>query len=199
MKNRIHELKNSTSCGHPGIITAWQCNDKLCIDTLAVSENRVSAANGVVDHLSYAPLVCDTLEALCTVLVYILLETGLLCAWHLYSKCIERPNEHCSEPGKQCRNYFITPKRYYHKTSAMQSFSGSLITILHPMLASSLYAIGGMNPVIILVLSTFLAAFLALLLFVRIPSTEASASGEKETLFASVKAGLKFLIQTESL
>lgn len=98
-------------------------------------------------------------------------------------------------PASNVAITFITPKRYYHKTSAMQSFSGSLITILHPMLASSLYAIGGMNAVIIVDLSTFLVAFLALLLFVRIPSTEASASGEKETLFASVKAGLKFLFQ----
>ena len=41
---------------HPGIITAWQRNDKLCIDALAVSENRVSAADGVVDHL----FLCST-------------------------------------------------------------------------------------------------------------------------------------------
>jgi len=63
------------------------------------------------------------------------------------------------------------------------------------MLATSLYAIGGMNAVIIVDLSAFLVAFSALLLFVRIPPVKACTAGEKETLFASVKVGLKFLNQ----
>jgi len=56
---------------------------------------------------------------------------------------------------------------------------GSPITILHPMLATSLYAAGGMNAVIMVDLCTFLIAFFSLLLFVRIPPAEASSAGEK--------------------
>lgn len=29
-------------------------------------------------------LVCDTFAACCTIIVFLLLKTGLLCAWHLY-------------------------------------------------------------------------------------------------------------------
>ncbi|HOK44204.1 MAG TPA: MFS transporter, partial [Thermoclostridium caenicola] len=84
----------------------------------------------------------------------------------------------------------ITPKKHYQKTSGLRSFSGSLVGILHPVLATSLYSLGA---VIIVDLSTFLVAFSALLLFVRIPPVESSAGSERETLFASVKAGLKCL------
>ncbi|CRZ34389.1 MFS transporter [Herbinix hemicellulosilytica] len=73
------------------------------------------------------------------------------------------------------------------------SFSGSLITVLHPMIATSLYAIGGMNLVIAVDLCTFLVAFVALLLFVEIPPVKVSEERQSETLIESAKAGLKCL------
>jgi len=141
-------------------------------------------------------LVCDAFAACCTVLVFILLKTGLLRTWHMYLlNAVNGLMNTVQKPASDVTVTLITPKKYYPKTSAMRSFSGSLITILHPMLATSLYALGGMNTVIVVDLSTFFAAFLALLLFVRIPHAKVSASGEKETLIASAKAGLKCLNQ----
>lgn len=98
-------------------------------------------------------------------------------------------------PASDVANTLITPKKDYQKTSGLRSFSGSLITIFHPMLATSLYALGGMDAVIAVDLSSFLVAFFALWLFVQIPPVKGSAAGEKETLFASTKAGLKCLNQ----
>jgi DHA3 family macrolide efflux protein-like MFS transporter len=98
-------------------------------------------------------------------------------------------------PASDVANTLITPKKYYQKTSALRSFSGSLITILHPVLATSLYGLGGMNAVIVVDLITFFAAFLALLLFVNIPHVKTSLAGENETLFMSVKAGIRCLSQ----
>lgn len=98
-------------------------------------------------------------------------------------------------PASDVANTLITPKKYYQKTSALRSFSGSLITILHPVLATSLYGLGGMNAVIVVDLITFFAAFLALLLFVNIPHVKTSLAGENETLFMSVKAGIRCLRQ----
>jgi len=141
-------------------------------------------------------LVCDTLAACCTVLVFVLLKTGLLCTWHMYLlNAVNGLMNTVQRPASDVAITLITPKKYYQQTSAMQSFSGSLITILHPVLATSCYVLGGMNTVIIVDLCTFLAAFLALLLFVQIPPVKAYASEEKETLFASAKAGLKCLNQ----
>lgn len=141
-------------------------------------------------------LVCDTFAACCTVLVFVLLKTGLLCIWHMYLlNAVNGLMNTVQRPASDVAITLITPKKYYQKTSALRSFSGSLITILHPMLATSCYAIGGINAVIIIDLSTFFAAFLALLLFVQIPPVKAYASEDKETLFASAKTGLKCLNQ----
>ncbi len=141
-------------------------------------------------------LVCDTLAALCTISVFILLKTGLLCVWHLYLlNVINGLMNTVQSPASDVAITMITPKKYYQKTSAMRSFTGSLITILHPMLATSLYALGGMNAVIAADLCTFLIAFFALLLFVKIPVVSTSLSRKKETLLMSVKDGLKCLNQ----
>jgi len=139
-------------------------------------------------------LVCDTFAACCTILVFVLLKTGLLCIWHVYLlNAVNGLMNTVQRPASDVAVTLITTKKYYQKTSALRSFSGSLITILHPVLATSCYAIDGMNAVIIVDLCTFFAAFLALLLFVQIPPVKAYAAEEKETLFASAKAGLKFL------
>jgi len=141
-------------------------------------------------------LVCDTFAALCTISVFILLKTGLLRTWHLYVlNAVNGLMNTVQSPASNVANTLITPKKYYQKTSALRSFSGSLITILHPMLATSLYALGGMDVVIVVDLITFFVAFSALLLFVNIPPVKASAREEDETLIESVKAGLKCLNQ----
>jgi DHA3 family macrolide efflux protein-like MFS transporter len=140
-------------------------------------------------------LVCDTLAALSTITVFILFKTELLCVWHLYVlNAVNGLMNTVQSPASDVAITMITPKQYYHKASAMRSFSGSLITILHPILATSLYAIGGINAVIAVDLCTFLIAFFALLLFVKIPSADASTDA-KESLLASVKDGLKCLSQ----
>lgn len=141
-------------------------------------------------------LICDTLAACCTVSVFILLKTGLLCTWHLYLlNAVNGLMNTVQNPASDVATTLVTPKKYYQKTSGLRSFSWSLINILHPVLATSLYALGGVNAVIAVDLSTFFAAFFALLLFVQIPPVKASAAGESETLFASAKAGLKCLNQ----
>jgi len=141
-------------------------------------------------------LTCDTLAACCTVSVFILLKAGLLCTWHLYLlNAVNGLMNTVQRPASDVAITLITPKKYYQKTSALRSFSGSLITILHPVLATSLYTLGGMNAVIVVDLCTFFTAFSALLLFVQIPPVKASAAGENETLFESGKACLKCLNQ----
>lgn len=141
-------------------------------------------------------LVCDTFAACSTILVFVLLKTGLLCTWHMYLlNAVNGLMNTVQRPASDVAVTLITTKKYYQKTSALRSFSGSLITILHPVLATSCYALGGMNAVILVDLSTFFAAFFALLLFVQIPSVKAYSAKEKETLFASAKYGLKCLNQ----
>ena len=89
--------------------------------------------------------------------------------------------------------FLITPQKHYQKTSGLRSFSNSLVTILNPVLATALFAFAGMEAVIYTDLATFGAAFLALLLFVRIPGIKREAKTKRTHFFTEAKAGLSYL------
>lgn len=218
MKNRIHELKDfyilwSTQ----GLSQLGSTMTNFALTLWLYQSTGSALQTALLAICSYVPyilmsifagalsdkwdkkktmLVCDTFAACCTVTVFILLKAGLLCAWHLYLlNAVNGLMNTVQRPASDVATTLITPKKYYQKTSALRSFSGSLITILHPMLATSLYAIGGMDTVIAVDLCTFFIAFIVLLLLVKIPPVNVSATGENETLLASAKAGLKCLNQ----
>lgn len=218
MKNRRHELKNfyilwSTQ----GLSQLGSTMTNFALTLWLYRATGSALQTALLSICSYAPyvivsifagalsdrwdkkktmLACDTLAACCTVLVFILLKTGLLCPWHLYVlNAVNGLMNTVQWPASDVAHTLITPKKDYQKTSGLRSFSGSLITILHPVLAASLYALGGMDAVIAVDLSSFLIAFFVLWLFVQIPPVKVSGAGEKETVFASAKAGLKCLNQ----
>lgn len=143
-------------------------------------------------------LVCDTLAACCTVVVMVLLETDLLRPVHIYLlNAINGLMNTVQQPASDVAMTMITPKKYYQKTSGLRSFSGSLVTILNPVFATALFAFGGMDIVIFTDLLTFAIAFLALLLWVKLPAPEKGDEGEKESFWETVKAGLACLREHE--
>lgn len=143
-------------------------------------------------------LVCDTLAACSTVAVLVLLKTDLLRPVHMYLlNAINGLMNTVQQPASDVAMTMITPKKHYQRTSGMRSFSGSLVTILNPVLATTLFAFAGMDIVIYADLATFVIAFLALLFGVRLPVPEKKNEEEKESFLASVKAGLSCLREHE--
>ncbi len=139
-------------------------------------------------------LVCDTFAACTTVIVLILLKLDLLCPIHMYIlNAINGLMNTIQQPASDVTMTLIIPKEDYQKTSGLRSFSQSLVTILNPVFATSLFAIGGIEAVIYVDLATFVIAFLSLLLFVRIPSIVSSEKTGKEPLLMSAKSGLNYL------
>ncbi len=139
-------------------------------------------------------LVCDTLAAGCTLLVFLLLKMKLLQPWHLYLlNAWNGLMNTVQQPASDVTMTLIVPKRYYQKTSGMRSFSKSLITTLNPMVATAVFTLFGMNAVIAVDLGTFIIAFLALLWLVEVPELAANDTGKRETLGQAVKSGLDFL------
>ena len=140
-------------------------------------------------------LFCDTFAAGCTVLVLILLKIDALRPVHLYAlNAVSGLMNTVQQPAGEVAMTQITPKAQYQRTSGLRSFSNALVTILHPVIATSLYAATGMDGVIAVDLATFAAAFAALAGFVRIPPLEKQrVDGAKETVFSSAKAGLSYL------
>lgn len=141
-------------------------------------------------------LICDTLAAICTIVVFILFKNDLLLPWHMYLlNAINGLMNTVQQPAGDVAMTLITPTKFYQKASGMRSFSNSIITILTPMLASMLLSFFGMPIVIGIDLFTFIVAFMTLLLFIKIPQDDIKAAiyEKKETVLQSAMGGLRYL------
>lgn len=144
-------------------------------------------------------LFSDSFAACTTIVVLILLKNDLLRPAHLYVlNAVSGLMNTIQQPASDVAMTLITPKEQYQKTSGLRSLSQSVVTVLHPMLATALFAAGGMDTVILVDLTTFSIAFLALLFFVKIPKicgdrTKRKSASESESLLNAAKAGLRYL------
>ena len=133
-------------------------------------------------------LVCDLLAALSTVIVFVLIKTDSLTAWHLYVlNALNGLMNTIQQPAGEVAATLLIPRGNYQKTSGLRSFSQSLNSILTPILATALYAFAGMDWVIVVDLSTFALAFFMLLLFIHIPESDAPKQAEEKLLTAARK------------
>ncbi len=138
-------------------------------------------------------LVCDLIAALSTVVVFGLIRTDLLVAGHLYVlNALNGLMNTIQQPASEVAATLLVPKEYYQKTSGLRSFSQSLTSILTPILATALFAFGGIEVVVIVDLGTFALAFLTLLLFIEVPEEKTQKQAE-EKLLTSARAGLAWL------
>ena len=139
-------------------------------------------------------LVCDTLAALTTVVVFVLYKTGTLAVWHLYAiNALSGLMNTVQQPASEVTMTLIVPKESYQKVSGLQSLTRSLTAILHPLIATALYSFFGLDVVMGCDLLTFVIAFVALAGFVRIPE---KVSEVKEPMLKLAKEGLQFLKKT---
>lgn len=139
-------------------------------------------------------LVSDSFAAICTIMVFGLLKSGHLEIWHLYilNTC-NGLMDTIQRPASDVATSILTPKAYYQKVSGMRSFSNSLITVLTPVLATSLYTLMGMDAVILFDLGTFTLAFFTLYRFISIPDVAQDNQYAAEGILQASKAGLSYL------
>lgn len=139
-------------------------------------------------------LGCDAFAACCTVAVLVLLKYDLLVPGHMYVlNAVNGLMNTIQQPAGDVAMTLLVPKEHYQKTSGLRSLSNSLVTILNPVFATALYAAGGLDLVICVDLTTFAAAFLALLFLIRIPEISGEASGERESFLEAAKSGISWL------
>ena len=139
-------------------------------------------------------LVCDTIAALCTILVLVLYKLDMLQIWHLYViNAFSGLMNTIQEPASEVATTLIVPKEYYQKTCGLESLTRSLVSILNPLISTALYGIAGLELVITVDLSTFLIAFVALAFWVKIPKV---ASEKQENVLKLAKEGLVYLKRT---
>ena len=141
-------------------------------------------------------LFCDLLAALGSITVFVLIQKDLLQGWHLYLiNALNGLMNTIQGPASEVAITLVTPKDHFQKTSGLKSFSRSLISILHPVIATSLYAIDGMDLVIAFDLITFFFAFFILLFLIRLP--EDVLKQNEESLIDSIRQGLQCLKENQ--
>ncbi len=145
-------------------------------------------------------LVCDSLAAASTLLVFFLLGTGRLEIWHLYLiNSFNGLMNTVQQPASDVAVSLLTPKMQYQRAGGMRAFSNSLITILSPVIATAFFALFGMTAVIAFDFLTFGTAFITLALFIHIPSVREEAGKVQETVLESARKGLYYLAENKGI
>lgn len=140
-------------------------------------------------------LICDGMAAFTTIIVLILFKTNQLELWHLYAvNIINGIMNSLQQPASDVTITLLTPNDLFQQVSSMRSFSNSLVTILVPVIASSMYSLLGMDAVLIFDLSTFMIAWIVLIFFIRIPEVVSSYNNTDESFWKSTMQGLTYLI-----
>ena len=138
-------------------------------------------------------LVCDTLAAVTTVVMLILLRNDALRIWHLYLiNGVNGIMNTVQQPASEVATSRVLPKRYYQRVGGLGYFARSLNSILTPIIATAVLGIAGMNAVVAFDLFTFGVAFVTLAFGIRIPENE-KENEKQEKLLASAKKGLAYL------
>ena len=145
-------------------------------------------------------LTSDFTAALGTLTVLCLYSAGSLQIWHLYivNTLISLMNAF-QNPASYVAVSLIAPKEHYVRVSGLQAFSGSLVSIVSPTLATALLSFSGLRLILVLDLISFGIAFSTLLFFIRIPPVSADNGEKKEPFFKSCLEGFNFLKEHKAI
>lgn len=139
-------------------------------------------------------LACDSLAALSTLVVLILLKTDSLQIWHLYLiNTISGLINTVQQPASEVATTALLPRRFYQKVGGLRYLSSSLNSILTPIITTAVIGLWGIDTVIAIDLGSFLIAFTVLLFFIPIPKIGAEKA--KESVLKSAAEGIHWLWQ----
>ncbi|MDE7403967.1 MAG: MFS transporter, partial [Lachnospiraceae bacterium] len=81
-------------------------------------------------------LVCDTIAALTTVVMLVLLQRGMLEIWHLYLiNGVNGVMNTVQQPASEVAVTRVLPPKYYQRVGGLRYFANSLNSILTPIIA----------------------------------------------------------------
>lgn len=138
-------------------------------------------------------LVSDSIAAICSAVIFVLNVGYGLQIWHIYfiNFIIGFMNSF-QGPAASVAIGKIVPEEKLAHISGMNSLLSNLVTVLSPILAASLFALGGLKLILIIDLLSFIFAFLVLLFVLRIPE-DIPQKQKKSALFAGCAEGFRYL------
>lgn len=145
-------------------------------------------------------IICDTIAAMGTLTLLILMIFGKLSIWHIYSiNTMTSLMNSFQVPAFNVAVSEIVIKENYHRISGLKSMSSSLITILTPTLATAILALTNIQVIMVIDLVTFFIAFLVLAFFIKIPKRVYAINNEENKYFEDCLLGFRFLKEHNAL
>lgn len=141
-------------------------------------------------------LLCDSIAAIGTISIFLLISQGRLEVWHIYLiNMLNSIMNAFQTPAHTVTVSELVPCKHYLKIGGLQSISGSAVGILTPALATTLMTFFGVNIILIVDLGSFLIAFLALLFCINLSvSPDRTKGGHGGSSFLhDCKEGFLFL------
>ena len=160
-----------------------------------------TVSGSIVDrhHKKTVILLADSAAAVATAAVFLLVRAGSLQVWHIYAaNALIGAATAFQSPASSVVIGKLVPDEKLANAGGMASFSQNLVLVLAPVLASALFGAGGLMPVVLLDLCSYVFSCVILILFIRIPQDEPVYS-ERQPLFAGFSDGLAFLKQNRGL
>lgn len=137
-------------------------------------------------------LVADSVAALGSLTVLLLLLAGKLTVQNIYiMNVIIGVTNAFQQPASAVATGRLVPEDKLSNVSGMNSFSQNLIVVFHPMLASVLFALGGLRLILLVDLASFVLAFCVLLFLISIPEQIEEKRGNAP--FEGIAQGFAFL------
>ena len=137
-------------------------------------------------------LVSDSIAAAGSVTVLALLLAGCLKVWNIYAiNAVAGITNAFQQPASAVAAGRLVPKEKISNISGMNSFSHNLIVVFSPMLATFLFAAGGLPLILLIDLASFVFAFCILLFYIKIP--EQVQNKAYSSPFAGIVEGFDFL------
>ncbi len=137
-------------------------------------------------------LVSDSIAAVGSLVVLMLLIAGHLAVWNIYIiNIIIGTTNAFQQPASAVATGKLVPKEKISNVSGMNSFSNNLIVVFAPMLSAFLFAVGGLSLILLIDLLSFACAFFVLLFFIEIP--EQLIESKSSSPFAGIAEGYAFL------
>lgn len=138
-------------------------------------------------------LVSDSIAAFCSAAIFVLSAGSMLQIWNIYlvNFIIGFMNAF-QGPASSVAIGKIVPEDKMAQVSGMNSFSGNLTAVLSPILAASLFAMGGLTFILTIDLLSFVFAFGVLLFVLKIPE-DIPQKAEKKSILAGCTEGFRYL------
>lgn len=146
-------------------------------------------------------LIADSVACICSFLVFMLyLTNNLSLLWIYCLNIVTGAMNAFQYPASTVAIGLMVPAKMYDKVSGLNSFSGSLVTVFTPMLASAVTSLFGLGGVLVVDMCSFAAAFFPLLIFIKIPEPVSIDDIDSEGGFLKgCREGLRFINKNKGL